>query len=192
MRQPWRGRMEPDAWFWSDQWHNNTHQRHHLGWKSNLWHPKVRCILDIIYAIKTKFWLYFCGYLFIFSFSTSMFYKRAAQRIELFWKNVSPDDDQNKVGGSILLLILSFKVTVELSLRADKELKDGDQIPIQFVVRFAGMHLFGIFIWFWGWIFRTERGQCTRLYKGYNPYCKGLDRFKWPFPALPIYRWDEE
>ena len=75
-----------------------------------------------------------------------MFYKRAAQRIELFWKNVSPDDDQNKVGGSILLLILSFKVTVELSLRADKELKDGDQIPIQFVVRFAGMHLFGIFI----------------------------------------------
>ena len=58
--------MEPDAWFWSDQWHNNTHQRHHLGSKSNLWHPKVRCILDIIYAIKTKFWLYFCGYLFFF------------------------------------------------------------------------------------------------------------------------------
>ena len=42
---------------------------------------------------------------------------------------------------SIFLLILSFKVTVELSLRADKELKDGDQIPIQFVVRFAGMSL---------------------------------------------------
>ena len=39
-------------------------------------------------------------------------------------------------------LILSFKVTVELSLRADKELKEGDQIPIQFVVRFAGMSLY--------------------------------------------------
>ena len=26
-----------------------------------------------------------------------MFYKRAAQRIELFWKNVSPDDEQNRV-----------------------------------------------------------------------------------------------
>ena len=74
-----------------------------------------------------------------------MFYKRAAQRIELFWKNVSPDNKENKVGGASFLSQLSLlflKVTVELSLRADKELKEGDQIPIQFVVRFAGMSLF--------------------------------------------------
>ena len=79
-----------------------------------------------------------------------MFYKRAAQRIELFWKDVYPaDNEQNRVIGLIFQccasnlvdLSLSFfkKVTVELSLRADKELKDGDQIPVQFIARFAGV-----------------------------------------------------
>ena len=79
-----------------------------------------------------------------------MFYKRAAQRIELFWKNVSPGDEQNRVGTEHLCsceqLIPFLKVTVELSVRADKELKDGDQIPIQFVVRFAGTCLSCLFI----------------------------------------------
>ena len=58
---------------------------------------------------------------------------------------LSPDNKENKVGGASFLSQLSLlflKVTVELSLRADKELKEGDQIPIQFVVRFAGMSLF--------------------------------------------------
>lgn len=48
MREPRYGRMESNAWVWSDQWNIIAHQRHHLGSKSNLWRPKVRYVWDIL------------------------------------------------------------------------------------------------------------------------------------------------
>ena len=127
--------------------------------------------------------------------STSMFYKRAAQRIELFWKDVYPaDNEQNRVRNTqwlrALRTLVSFvqKVTVELSVRADKELKDGDQIPIQFIVRFAGTYIIIFLAYNLIILPRKERGQPTRLYKGHSSHCKRPDRLKWPFKALWLYK----
>ena len=50
-----------------------------------------------------------------FSLSTSMFYKRAAQRIELFWKNVSPDNKENKVVSCYLVILLSCYLVILIS-----------------------------------------------------------------------------
>ena len=100
-----------------------------------------------------------------------MFYKRAAQRIELFWKNVSPDSKQNRVSTSLSThQVVSSKVTVELSLRADKESKDGDQIPIQFVVRFAGMSTLSFPLDLKLDTRRKERRQRSRLFKGHHSH----------------------
>ena len=127
--------------------------------------------------------------------STSMFYKRAAQKIELFWKDVYPaDNEQNRVRNTqwlrALRTLVSFvqKVKVELSVRADKELKDGDQIPIQFIVRFAGTYIIIFLAYNLIILPRKERGQPTRLYKGHSSHCKRPDRLKWPFKALWLYK----
>ena len=65
---------------------------------------------------------------------------------------------------------VSSKVTVELSLRADKESKDGDQIPIQFVVRFAGMSTLSFPLDLKLDTRRKERRQRSRLFNGHHSH----------------------
>ena len=53
MRKPWYGWMEPNAWLWPNRWHFIVDQRHLVGWKSNIWHSKVRYNLDIMWDQDT-------------------------------------------------------------------------------------------------------------------------------------------